>query len=75
MIQLRCAICGQATVHGAAHQLMQSQRFPTVFLHNYPCMNTVWNVLVMKMGLNPTTPMIIELTRDREISNLLRPAK
>jgi len=72
MKQVKCAVCGKAHVHGTLTELLQSTRFPTVFLHNGECRQRVWSVLVMREGFDPRIPLIQELTRDDDIHQMLR---
>lgn len=72
MKRVCCSLCGKALVRGAEAYMMQSERFPSVYLHSTICTQSIFHVLVVQMGLSPTNPLMMELMRDEEIMSLHR---
>ena len=53
MQSVRCAACGSQLMNGATAVLLQSQRFPSIFLHAGPCqsvMRLAWELEKLPQG-------------------------
>lgn len=73
MIHVRCAVCDRMMVDSASQSLMQSRRFPTVFIHGR-CVQRIlriWNVVENW----PRNELYYELVMTENIRQLVFEAK
>ena len=71
MRQVKCSVCGRGMIGGASGVMLQSAKWPTVFIHGGPCRNEVFRVLFEREGF-PSNKLTEDLTLDEATMALLR---